>query len=39
MGSWDKVLQDHGIFQMELEDVDDFTEDFLNDGTEVCLKR
>ncbi|KAL6220829.1 hypothetical protein ACLB2K_008583 [Fragaria x ananassa] len=34
MGSWDKVLQDHGIFQMELEDVDDFTEDFLNDGTE-----
>ncbi|KAM5547044.1 RNA polymerase I-specific transcription initiation factor RRN3 [Rosa sericea] len=34
MGSWDNVLQDHGIFQMELEDVDDFTEDFLNDGTE-----
>ncbi|XP_050375654.1 uncharacterized protein LOC126792884 [Argentina anserina] len=34
MGSWDKVLEDHGIFQMEIEDMDNFAEDFLTDGTE-----
>ena len=38
MGSWDRVLQDNGIFQMELEDVDDYTEDCLNVGTEVGLR-
>ena len=37
---WDDILQDDstkGIFNMELEDIDEATDDELMDGSEVCL--
>lgn len=37
---WDDILQDDstkGIFNMELEDIDEATDDELMDGREVCL--